>query len=136
MSNYLYFIVYDDFFKLGISKHQRKRINSHINSYKKGLRFDDIFYYNFQMIQSNAVEMALKNKYKSIEVEGLPKTECFPIEFLTLMQSDIQKYIEIFNLDYQKRFLADDFVLDENHNGVCNLRSKKEMLATENRIKK
>ena len=88
------------------------------------------------MIQSNAVEMALKNKYKSIEVEGLPKTECFPIEFLTLMQSDIQKYIEIFNLDYQKRFLADDFVLDENHNGVCNLRSKKEMLATENRIRR
>ena len=52
------------------------------------------------------------------------------------MQNDIQKYIEIFNLDYQKRFLAEDFVLDENHSGVCNLRSKKEMLATENRIRR
>lgn len=127
MNTSLYFIVYEDFFKLGYSYRLRKRLEEIINDYKETPDFDRIFYINFPPTITKALEMSLKNKYNYIKVEGFVSTECFAIEDLESMKEDVLLYSKIFNLKCDLHQLKDAFVVTEQENKNIRLYTQAEL---------
>lgn len=114
---YLYFLKFENFFKIGVSKSPQSRMNAMLNRSKEEMDIGKSFYIKVNVDVFQTVEKLLKNKYDSIGNSDFFPTECFELKYMKLMIDDVKEFSHLFNLKIEVKPLENEFVLIKNKNG-------------------
>lgn len=124
---YLYFVTYEDFFKVGIANVPKKRMEAIIKVFGlESLNFNNSFYVDVPESFAIVLESAIKKKFPNYDQLEKYKTECFPIEYLEAVKDFITNFFENLELEFEFHYMLRDFYISKNEtNEVVTIRSAK-----------
>ena len=114
---YLYFLKFENFFKVGVSLSPQERMNTMLNQSEEVMDIEKSLYIKVNINIFQTVEKLLKNKYDSIGNSDFYPTECFELKYMDLMIKDVKELSYLFGLKMEVTNLEDKFVLIKNKEG-------------------
>lgn len=124
----LYFLVFDEHFKMGVTNTLKTRLEALGNQFKEEINFFESFYYEIPGRVAHSLETSLKNKHKEHAVKNdLYKTEVFQIEALEAIEEDIESYHELFELELSKKNLIDKYAMVYDEKGKLRVQQTKRL---------